>query len=98
LQRTRSSVSALMRLRRTVVRQHRNSHPALEVAVAVNYTGFLLMCRILEFVIWWRGPFFVHSMAGQASRFAQDFSYLCGSALGNLSAEQRRRMQSQWAS
>jgi hypothetical protein len=98
IRRTRSGVEAVIRLRKSVARMHRNSRLSIELSVMMNYAGFLLLCRVVSMLIWWKGPFVLHTIALHASDTAEDISIFCGKALGNLSAEQRHRIQRQWAS
>lgn len=97
LRRTRSGVGTLMRLRRAMLRVNMHSTLGLDLAVFLNYAVFVVFCRILELGIWWRGPFFVQTMAGYTTQFTQSLSSLCCAVLAALNNEQRSRVQAQWA-
>jgi hypothetical protein len=72
VRRVRSEILNLMHFHRTHSRFHTEISILTEIRLAVDFAGLLIVCRILEIVFSWRGPYaaprMVQAVASAASR------------------------------
>ncbi len=96
LRRTRGQVARLMAFHLKAARGNTDLSPVGEIKLAVNYASFLLLCGILQSLIWAHGPFYAREAVDRAFVLAEQLCSLSrrlmpGEDAGNIGAVERTR-------